>query len=235
MLIAHSGLLESGLHCTSVTDTLTLTVHCIHMFLTMSALTDKYHIVWKFHKAEIFAIKHQFVKISSCKHFIRHSFPVAVLRNTTYRNNSIVMLEEIGEGDDALLCITNQTACCRRPHTGEMGPAIGNWFFPNGTRVPSDIANGTSGEKWDLYRDRGQMVVHMNRRRGGVEGIYRCEIPDAMNVNQTIYIGVYSPSTGEWSFCSRHTPLLVFRIQIWSESIFCKVNIVGRGSVNRLS
>ena len=37
----------------------------------------------------------------------------------------------------------------------------------------------------------------MYRRRGGVEGIYYCEIPDAMNVTQTVYIGVHSASTGE--------------------------------------
>ena len=52
-------------------------------------------------------------------------------------------------------------------------------------------------------------MVHLNRRRGGEEGIYRCEIPDAMNVTQSIYIGVYSASTGEWymlfcSYCSAH-------------------------------
>ena len=101
-------------------------------------------------------------------------------------------LEDIGEGDDALLCMTNQTACCQNP-------AIGNWFFPNGTRVSS-----SSGDQWDIYRDRGQMVVLMHRRRGGEEGIYRCEIPVAMNVTQTIYIGVYSISTGEWLilYCS---------------------------------
>ena len=116
------------------------------------------------------------------------------LRNTTYQNNSIVTLEDIGEGDDALLCITFQTACCRPPRSG----ARGNWFFPNGTRVPS------SGNQWDFHRTRGQMVVRMHRRRGGEEGIYRCEIPDALNVTQTIYIGVYSASTGEWLilFCS---------------------------------
>ena len=107
------------------------------------------------------------------------------------------MLEDIGEGDDALLCITNQTACCRLPYTGEMGPpALGNWFFPNGTRVPS-----ASGGEQDIYRTRDQMEVSMHHRRGGVEGIYRCEIPDAMNVIRTIYIGVYSASTGEW-LCS---------------------------------
>ena len=119
------------------------------------------------------------------------------LNGTTYQNNSIVILENIGEGDDdALLCITNYTACCRPPYTG--GLALGNWFFPNGTIVPSETH--TSGEEWDFYRSRDQMMVHLHRKRGGVEGIYRCEIPGAMNVNQIVYIRLYSASTGEWSF-----------------------------------
>ena len=118
------------------------------------------------------------------------------LRNTTYKNNSIVTLEDIGEGENALLCKTNQTACCRPPYTGGMGIAIGNWFFPNGTRVPS------SGAQWDFHRTRGKMVVLLHHRRGGVEGIYRCETPDAMNVMQATYIGVYSASTGEWYMCT---------------------------------
>ena len=100
-----------------------------------------------------------------------------------------MILEDIGEGDDALLCITNLTACCRPPYTGETGPTVGDWYFPNGTRVPG------SGAWWDFHRTRGQMVVLLHRRKGGVEGIYRCEIPDA---NQTMHIGVYSASTGEW-------------------------------------
>ena len=70
------------------------------------------------------------------------------LKNTTYQNNSLVALEDIGEGDDALLCITELTACCQPPYTGEMEPDIGNWFFPNGTRVPDEHFNVTSG----LYR-----------------------------------------------------------------------------------
>ena len=111
-------------------------------------------------------------------------------------------LEDIGEGRDALLCITHLTPCCRPPYTGN-GSVLGNWFFPNGTRVPS------SDKRWDFYGTRGQMVVHLHRRRGGIEGIYRCEIPDTMNVIQTIYIGMYSASTGEWSnlfcsYCSAH-------------------------------
>ena len=99
-----------------------------------------------------------------------------------------MILEDIGDSNDtALLCVTNQTACCYSPYTG----ALGNWFFPNGTRVPG------SGAEWDFHRTRGQMVVHMHRRGGGVEGVYHCEIPDGMNVTKIIYIGVYSISTGE--------------------------------------
>ena len=117
------------------------------------------------------------------------------LNSTTYQNNSLVSLEDISEGDNALHCVTDQTACCRPPYTDSIRrSAIGNWFFPNGTRVP------TSGNLWDFHRTRGQSVVLLHRRRGGEEGIYSCVIPDAMNVYQTIYIGVYSrtdPQAGE--------------------------------------
>ena len=93
-------------------------------------------------------------------------------------------LEDIGEGDDALLCLTEYSTCCKQP-------ALGNWFFPNGTRVPS------TDNQWDFHRTRGDMVVLLHRREGGEDGVYCCEIPDAMNIIQTIYIGVYTAETGE--------------------------------------
>ena len=114
------------------------------------------------------------------------------LNGTIYQNNSCVALEDIGEVDDALLCRTSLTACCQPPFfTGGYWSSVGNWFFPNGTRVLS------SGSWWDIYRTRGQMAVHLNRRRGGVDGIYHCEILDSMNVKQIIYIGLYNTSSGE--------------------------------------
>ena len=96
-------------------------------------------------------------------------------------------LEYIGIRDEALLCKTDLNFCCNSPNV------LGHWFYPNGTRVPS------RGNNWDFYRDRGTMVVRVNHREGGVEGegIYYCKIPDALNVSQTIYIGVYNTSTGE--------------------------------------
>ena len=40
-------------------------------------------------------------------------------------------------------------------------------------------------------------MVRLHRRRGGVTGIYCCEIPDAAGVDQTLYIGVYTAGTGK--------------------------------------
>ena len=122
-------------------------------------------------------------------HIPSHSFPGVrfSLGGTTYQNNSIVTLEDIGDGDNTLLCLTDQTACCRPPYTDSTGlSALGNWFLPNGSRVPSNDL------QWDFHRTRGQSAVFLHRRRRGVEGIYQCMIPDAMNVDQTVYIGVYS-------------------------------------------
>ena len=106
-----------------------------------------------------------------------------------------MILEDIGEGDDALLCVTDQPACCRPPY---YNGAIGNWFFPNGTRVPSSVS------QWDFHRIRGQSAISLQSRRGGMNGIYSCVIPDAMNVTRTILIGVYTAETGEWYTCYIH-------------------------------
>ena len=100
-------------------------------------------------------------------------------------------LEDIGEDGDALLCMTDNTACCGRAQVPG-GGILGDWYYPNGT----GIAN--SGDPDDFYRNRGPSVVRLNRRRGGVNGVYHCMIPDTRGVDQTIYIGVYTTTTGEW-------------------------------------
>ena len=118
------------------------------------------------------------------------------LRGTTYYNNSLVTLDDIGESNDALLCITDNTACCARDQSPG-GGILGDWYYPNGTGVPSAFV-ALPNVQWEFYRNRGPSVVRMNRRRGGVNGIYHCVIPDTTGVDQTIYIGVYNTSTGEW-------------------------------------
>ena len=114
------------------------------------------------------------------------------LNGTTYQNNSLVTLTGIGENNAFLLCLTNFSACCG-PLTSENGSTKGNWFLPNGSRVFSR----NSDKQSDFYRTRGEMEIRMHRRRGGEDGIYHCEIPDSMNVIQTIYIGLYAENSGE--------------------------------------
>ena len=146
-------------------------------------------------------------------------------------------LEKIGEGDAALLCMTNQTACCR-PQGSRA-----NWYFPNGTRVP------ISGQQWDLHRTRGQSTVLLHRRRGGANGVYHCEIPNTTGFIQTIYIGVYTADTGEWYMynlltvytCNKREVILLYVYGVsmshWREStkllLYCLsvVNNVCRSSL----
>ena len=103
------------------------------------------------------------------------------------------MLENIGEDDTALLCMSNLSACCGQRYTVKNMSVRGKWFLPSGSKV----ANETSSELRDLYSERGQVVVRLNLGRIGEEGIYHCEIPDSLNVTQTIYIGVYAAGNGE--------------------------------------
>ena len=113
-----------------------------------------------------------------------------LLNGKTYQNNSLVALKDIGEGNSALLCLTNNTMCCGRDQVPGRG-ILGDWYYPNGTEVVN------LGEWWEFYRNRGQSVVRLHRRRGGVPGIYRCAIPDAAGVDQTLYIGMYTADTGK--------------------------------------
>ena len=108
-------------------------------------------------------------------------------------NHGFAVLDNIGEGRESLLCLTDQPACCRPPFTDPMGArALGNWFFPNETRVPS------SGNQWDFHRTRGQMMVLLHRRRNGATGIYRCDIPDQNEDHLNLYVGVYTTNTGRY-------------------------------------
>ena len=100
------------------------------------------------------------------------------LRNQTYLNNSIVSINDIGEADNALLCVTNNPDCCKPPPQGE-------FYYPNNTAVGFSSTNS-------LYRNRGLQVVRLNRRNDVLSqtGSYKCEIPDSTGMNRSIYINI---------------------------------------------
>ena len=106
-----------------------------------------------------------------------------MLRNQTYLNNSIVAINDIGEGDNALLCVTDKPDCCDIQDN-----KIGEFYYPNNN---SAVPNGHSSNN-SLYRNRGPQVVRLNRRNNvfSPHGVYRCEIPDSTEEKQNIYINI---------------------------------------------
>ena len=124
-----------------------------------------------------------------------HIFSVSglSLNDQPIANNSIVVLQNIGEGDaDALLCTTDSSACC----THALGLA-GEWFYPDGRMVP------TMGVGEPYYRNRGSSLIRLNRRSNqGLSvmytGVYCCQIPDQNGMTQTLCVGAYlTESEGE--------------------------------------
>ncbi|MCG8620649.1 MAG: hypothetical protein MJE68_01440, partial [Proteobacteria bacterium] len=104
------------------------------------------------------------------------------LRGQSIANNSYVNINDIGERDDALLCHTDKTDCC----SGSYNRA-GEWYYPSGIQV------GIYGDYYDeFYRNRGTRVVRLNYRQGSFteRGLFRCEVPDASNINQRIYVNI---------------------------------------------
>ena len=103
------------------------------------------------------------------------------------------MISDIGSTDNtALLCITNRLAT--RGDDGRFTSG-GDWFAPDGDTVGSLVSSTVPG----FGRNRGDMIVRLRRNDGTPEqGIYHCVVEDADNIQQTVYVGLYSSGEGRW-------------------------------------
>ena len=104
-----------------------------------------------------------------------------------YPNNSIVTNTDIGTGSAALLCTTTLPGCCFSGHTETQ------WYFPNGSQVQNSL-------NLPYRRTRGQnpgRVILSRNSESTTTGIFRCDIPDASGVTQSLYVGIYDSGTGE--------------------------------------
>ena len=103
-------------------------------------------------------------------------------------NHGYVVIDDIsmsGVTDPTpLLCHTN------RPGSPNSG---GDW------KSPSDmtVGNLNSGDVPGFGRNRDPMEVRLWRATGiPAEGIYRCEVNDATDTLQTVYVGLYNDDGG---------------------------------------
>ena len=116
------------------------------------------------------------------------------LNSVQYTNNSVVNITDIGTGSAALLCTTTYRPCCFSGNPGT------HWYFPNGSRV--DRYNTLP-----YYRNRtdtghpfnypiGIVLLHRNPE-ATTTGVFLCEIPNANGIFQSLYVGIYTTTTGE--------------------------------------
>ena len=113
------------------------------------------------------------------------------LNGVVIPDHGYVTINDIGTvGDDtALLCHTNHPADTSGGTDGMHSG--GAWFRPDG----SVVSSGASSV--GFRRNRGSMVVRLYRVTGDpVEGIYRCQIEDATDTLQTVYVGLYNDDGG---------------------------------------
>ena len=101
-------------------------------------------------------------------------------------NHGLVLVTAI-TSSQPLLCVTDRVDCCP-PKNSSI--AVGQWYFPNGNAVPSE-----TGE--DFYQTSGFSAVRLLRMSGNTSGIFRCDIPDAVGMLQTLYVGVYDSEGGK--------------------------------------
>ena len=132
-----------------------------------------------------------------CQTFPYVSFMGHTLANHSYVDISLVGIDD--SGSDSVQCYTDLSTCC----SGAQGPHRGDWYFPNGNRLPfpdgSPIVESRQSRRVDLRRNRGT----------GPTGIYRCDIQTVVvhdNTRESVYVGLYI-STGGNLFTNTHCSL----------------------------
>ena len=123
--------------------------------------------------------------------------PYITFMDNNIPNHGYVDLNTVGETIDTntVQCHTDLDTCC----SGAQGPDRGDWYFPDGNRLPlynyvniPVLSEGRGPRRVDVYR----------KGSGGTSGIYRCDIEtNAVNNNsgnETLYVGLYT-SGGECS------------------------------------
>ena len=126
------------------------------------------------------------------------SFPYVSFMGQTLTNHSYVNLSLVGDeknGSDSVQCHTDLETCC----SGAQGPHRGDWYFPDGTRIPFSGHGG-------IYEYRREKRVDLRHSSGIMpSGIYRCSIPTIgvhldtdTAVRDTVYMGLYTSSGGRY-------------------------------------
>ena len=71
------------------------------------------------------------------------------------------------------------------------GNRAGEWHFPNMTSVGRMDSNTKAGRTSYFFRNRGNQAVRLVRVGAPSErGLFYCQVPNASNIVQTIYVNI---------------------------------------------
>ena len=126
------------------------------------------------------------------------TFPYVSFMGPALADHSYVDLSTVGSADDnsdSVVCHSDLSTCC----SGGQGPHRGNWYFPNGTKLPF------SGASVPIGLGRGAQIAIIRRTSSsGPTGIYRCDIPTNavhsdtdQSLGETVYVGLYPADGGK--------------------------------------
>ena len=111
-------------------------------------------------------------------------------------------------GSDSVRCHTDLDTCC----SSTQGPHRGDWYFPDGYRLPFSGGGG-------IFLSRGARGVDLRRRNSANSpvGIYRCYIAteagyDRIGYNslrERVYVGLYTAIGGMFHALAMIKPILV--------------------------
>lgn len=111
--------------------------------------------------------------------FLLHVAGLRVMLNgLQVASSGDVVITDIGENTDALLCMTDQTDCCNVPSNKR-----GEWRFPDNSLVRNNF-----------FRTRATQLVLLNRRNNalGPLGTYCCEVDTIADPNARICVNIGS-------------------------------------------
>ena len=113
-----------------------------------------------------------------------------LLNGQLYPNNSVVTLTDIGDifNGPALFCLTPSTECCSATETPNEATATREWYLPDGTVLPAITS---------FSREQVSSAVSLYRNgAASPTGVFRCDVPDASETSQSIYVGLYLLTDG---------------------------------------
>ena len=119
----------------------------------------------------------------------QQTIPYVSFMSQTLADHSYVDISQVGSvgsGSDSVQCRTDLRTCCSR----DQGPHRGDWYFPNGDRLPfpdgSDIVESRQPKRVDLRSNNTNEPT----------GIYHCYIETKAvhdnDMRETLYVGLYT-------------------------------------------